>query len=111
MDQKIMSAKNRIKALAVLQKKGKRARKTTLPVEEFNALKKELTGRGPDEDWAPWRRQVAVEERRAEITALLNYYHELRGRTEKCHHNPPKGGYDWGYSQFWKELHEEAEAA
>lgn len=76
----VREVKSRLKALAALQKKGKRARKTTIPAEERAALLAELGLVGRSE----WGIAVAVIERRGEITAHLNFLRELRGK-EYCH--------------------------
>lgn len=76
----IREVKKRIKDLAVTQKKGKRARKTTIPAEERAKLLKEFNLVGASQ----WKIANAVIERRGEITAHLNFYRELRGK-EACH--------------------------
>lgn len=75
--------RERLKELAELQTKTKRARKTTLPKVEWEALKVDIlksTARFPDRGW--WDHSVAASDaklRKIEITACLNLYHELRG--------------------------------
>jgi hypothetical protein len=60
--------KQLLKSYAVIQRKAKRARKTTIPAVEREALLKEIGSSYPN-----------VMSRRIEITAALNFYHELRG--------------------------------
>jgi hypothetical protein len=86
----IRQVKSRIKALAVLQKKGKRARKTTIPAEERTALLAELGLTGKSE----WGIAAGVIERRGEISAHLNFYLELRGK-KPCH--GARSGTEWSY--------------
>ena len=77
MDAKIVFLKEKLKVLAALQIKTKRARKTSLPKEEWLALKNELAPKS-----AYWDHSVAASDarlRKIEITACLNLYHELRG--------------------------------
>lgn len=74
---KIAFLKNKLKELGGLQSKTKRARKTTLPKEEWLVLKNELAPKK-----AYWDHSVAASDaklRKVEITACLNLYHELRG--------------------------------
>ena len=77
----IHAIKDRIKELAVLQHKAKRARKTTIPSEERNSLMSEC---GIENSAATY-----VFYKKAEITALLNFYHELRG--SEYRHDVRKG--------------------
>lgn len=80
---KIRALKERIKALTILQEKTKRARKTTMPKQEWDALRVDIlksSGRPTGYEW--WDHASAASDarlRKAEITACLNLYHELRG--------------------------------
>lgn len=80
--------KDKIKELAELQKLTKRARKTTLPKEEWLALKQILAPKKAswDHNWAA----SEARQREMEITACINHYHELRGSAHR-HNN------SWGY--------------
>ena len=69
----IRTLKQRIKDLAEMQRDCKLARKTKYLPE---SREKELRAKWPS-SFAAW---ADVFERRAEITACLNYYLELRGR-------------------------------
>ena len=64
----IREIKQLLKSYAVIQRKAKRARKTTIPNAEREALLKEIQSSYPN-----------VMYRKIEITAALNFYHELRG--------------------------------
>lgn len=90
VDNKIGFLKEKLKTLAVLQTKTKRARKTSLPKGEWLLLKAEIitatTRLGSSE--SPyircWDHDSAASDaklRKIEITACLNLYHELRGST------------------------------
>lgn len=82
----IRRLKEKIKELAVTQKKNKLARKTkTIDPELKKKLLAELGIKYPE--WA----HASVEHRRAEITAHLNLYLELRGKTYR--HNAPTDPY------------------
>jgi hypothetical protein len=80
---KMFVLRDKIKELSELQKKTKWARKTMTPKWEWDVLKAEIlksTGRFPDRGW--WDHAAAASDarlRKAEITACLNLYHELRG--------------------------------
>jgi len=97
----IRALKEKIKLLADLQHKTKLARKTTMPKEEWLALKNELAPKKAswDHGWAASDARL----REAEITACLNYYHELRGSTYR--HNADVKGY-W-YDKYLKETQAE----
>lgn len=87
----ISTVRERIKSLAAIQIKAKRARKTVrIPKEEREALIKELSA------GKAWYSPASdVLRRRGEITAHLNYLHELRG--SKYEHGIKKlteDGYD-----------------
>jgi len=69
----IRTIRGRLKDLAVTQRKAKRARKTTIPKDERTALLKELGILYPE--WA----HADVMRRKVEITALINFRHELLG--------------------------------
>lgn len=75
--------KERIKTLSSKQRSLKLLRKTTLPVERKAALLEEtgLTGslKSEDAQALSYRAWSTVEDRRLEITACINIYHELRG--------------------------------
>ncbi len=64
----ICEIKQLLKSYAVVQRKAKRARKTTIPKEEREKLLKEIGASYP-----------GVMSRKIRITAALNFYHELRG--------------------------------
>jgi hypothetical protein len=70
----IFTIKERIKTLSANQTLAKRARKTTIPYGELYEIKKKLGGL--KKDW--WCAQGYVADHRIEITALLNFYHEIR---------------------------------
>ncbi len=79
--QAIKNLKERIKNLSSKQRPLKLLRKTLLPEDRRTAL---LAETGMAETWKdkgaiPYRAWVLVEDRRVEITACLNLYHELRG--------------------------------
>jgi hypothetical protein len=96
----IWALKERIKALSELQSKTKRARKTTLPNTEWLLLKNDLAPKK-----AYWDHNSAASDarlRKAEITACLNYYHELRGSTLRHGDAETLKGY-W-YSKYITEL-------
>jgi hypothetical protein len=91
--------KARLAALASEQRKAKRARKR-LAEAEFAALRRELTG----QDDPTWSAQRDVQERRVEITACLNLYHEFRGSP---HRHGIEKGWEWHYSRVLSRLREE----
>jgi hypothetical protein len=91
--------KSRLKNLAVLQKKTKRARKTTLPKEEYQKLKDEVCPKKTD--WYPTNEAFL---RRGEITAHLNFYREIRGK-EACH--SVRHGVEYEYESTLKRLRKE----
>lgn len=91
--------KSRLKNLAVLQKKTKRARKTTIPREEYLRLKEEVCPKKAD--WYPTNEALL---RRGEITAHLNFYREIRGK-EICH--AVRMGVEYEYESTLKRLRKE----
>jgi hypothetical protein len=96
----VWALKERIKALSELQSKSKRARKTTLDKAEWLLLKNELAPKK-----AYWDHNAAASDarlRKAEITACLNYYHELRGSTFR--HGDAELLKDYWYSKYMTEL-------
>lgn len=97
----IRALKEKIKMLADLQSKTKRARRTTLPKEEWLTLKNELAPKKAswDHNWAASDARL----REVEITMCLNYYHELRGSAFR-HNADPKG---YWYDKYLKELQAE----
>ncbi len=95
----IVMLKEKIKALAALQRRTKRARKTSLPVEESAALRKELSGGDPE--WGPRRAASEAEIRRVRITACLNLYHELRG---SAHRHAVREGMEGYHERFRREV-------
>jgi hypothetical protein len=68
--------RDRIKNLAAEQKLLKQARKTKMPKDRWEAIRKEL---GRDRDWTPQYAAFEAEANTLRITACLNLYHELRG--------------------------------
>ena len=100
--------KDKIKALALMQKKNKLARKTkSIDPELKKKLLAELGIKYPE--WA----HASVENRRAEITAHLNLYLELREKPYR--HNVPtdfhlKRTYDETIALLQRELNEPAKA-
>lgn len=97
----IRALKEKIKVLAATQKKNKLARKTkTIDPELKKKLLAELGIKYPE--WA----HASVEHRRIEITAHLNLYLELRGKTYR--HNAPTDSYLNGqYEKMIAALREE----
>lgn len=96
----IRALKAKIKDLAAMQVKTKRARKTTLPKGEWLLLKAELAPKK-----AYWDHDVAASDarlRKVEITACLNYYHELRGSTLR--HGDEKLPNEYWYGKYMTEL-------
>jgi hypothetical protein len=96
----IWALKERIKGLAELQSKSKRARKTTLDKAEWLLLKNELAPKK-----AYWDHNAAASDarlRKAEITVCLNYYHELRGSALRHGNAETLKGY-W-YGKYMTEL-------
>lgn len=92
--------KDKIKDLIEIQKLTKRARKTSLPKEEWLALKQILAPKKAswDHNWAASDARL----RKVEITACLNLYHELRGSAFRHgHENLPK---EYWYSKYMTEL-------
>lgn len=71
----LSTIKGRIKQYACEQTLAKRARKETLPKEELEMIKARL-GKA---DLTPYGAALFVYRRKAEITAMLNFVHELRG--------------------------------
>ena len=84
----------RIKDLEEKQIKTKYARRR-ISKEEFEKIRKEVGG---SEYWCP---QYEVFRRRAEITACLNFYHEIRG--SKYRHGVRKG-WEYIYKKYFEEL-------
>ena len=68
--------RDRIKDLAAEQKLLKRARKTTMPKDQWEAIRKEL---GRSYDWTPQLASFEAGNNTLRITVCLNLYHELRG--------------------------------
>lgn len=95
----VREVKSRIKNLAVLQRKTKRARKTTIPKEEYQRLKDEVCPKKAD--WYPTNEAFL---RRGEITAHLNFYREIRGK-EACH--AIRKGVEYEYKSTLESLREE----
>jgi hypothetical protein len=96
----IRALKEKIKDLAALQVLTKKARKTSLPKEEWLALKNELAPKK-----AYWDHSVAASDarlRKVEITACLNYYHELRGSAFR--HGDAELLKDYWYGKYMTEL-------
>lgn len=96
----IWTLKERIKALAELQSKSKRARKTTLDKAEWILLKNELA---PKKTY--WDHNAAASDsrlRKAEITACLNHYHELR--ESPFRHGNAELLKDYWYGKYMTEL-------
>lgn len=108
---RIRMLKERIKTLTILQEKTKRARKTTMPKVEWQTLKVDIlksSGRTPDRDW--WDHASAASDarlRKAEITACINLYHELRGSA----HRHDFKEYPYWYEKYLKGLRTEIEKA
>jgi len=94
--------KSRLAALASAQRKTKRARKR-LPEAELAVLRRELTG-SDNPQWCPQRDVV---ERRVEITACLNLYHEIRG---SAHRHGIEKGWEWRHESVLKRLRQELAA-
>ena len=69
----IREIKQLLKSYAVAQRKAKRARKTSIPKEEREQLLKEI-----GVTYAEYA-HADVMYRKIQITAALNFYHELRG--------------------------------
>lgn len=88
--------RSRIRDLSSLQRKGKRARKTTIPASEREALLRDigLVGR-------PNYAAQAVMDRRGVITAHLNFLHEIRGSE---HRHGVKKGTDYAYDEAIADL-------
>lgn len=89
----------RLAALATAQRKAKRARKR-LSEAELAALRRELTG----SDDPSWSAQHDVLERRVEITAHLNFYHEFRGSP---HRHGVEKGWEWRHDAVRSRLRQE----
>ena len=92
----IRTLKARVKELANLQKKGKRARKTLIP--DRAALLRELGIEAPED--APrhvWRRKAL-------ITAALNFSLELRG---KAYRHGVREGLEYSYEAELSRLRSE----
>ena len=73
---KIRALKEKIKDLADEQHLLKKARKTTMPKDQWEAIRVEL---GRARDWTPVDAAWQASSNSMRITACLNYYHELRG--------------------------------
>lgn len=97
----IRTLKEKIKALAVLQKKTKLARKTVrIDPELRKQLLEELGIKEPG--WAAGY----ARSRKIEITAHLNLYLELRGKTYR--HNTPEDSYEkQSYEKMLTQLRKE----
>jgi hypothetical protein len=95
---RMFALRDRIKALAAEQKLLKQARKTKMPKDRWEAIRKEL---GRDRDWAPQYAAYEADANTLRITACLNLYHEIRG--SEYRHNAE------GY-YYEKRLKEEREA-
>lgn len=103
----IWALKEKIKDLAEIQIQTKRARKTSLPKADWLALKNILAPKK-----AYWDHNSAAADarlRKDEITACLNYYHELRGSTYR--HGKTNDGLptdscarNYWYDKYMKEL-------
>jgi hypothetical protein len=91
--------RSRLATLAFAQRKAKRARKR-LPEAELAVLRRELTG-SDNLEWCPQRDVV---ERRVEITACLNLYHEIRG---SAHRHGIQKGCEWRHDSVLKGLRQE----
>ena len=89
--------RSQLKEMAILQKKAKRARKTTIDKKEREALLKELGIEYPE------AAGYDVFLRRAKITAYLNHSLMLRGRTYR--HGVRKG-LEYSYKKHIKQLEE-----
>lgn len=106
----IRALKEKIKELSAEQKLLKMARKTTMPKEQWEALRVQLLAfnRKPN-GWIPirgksWTHYHAALEASANsdrITACLNYYHELRGHEYR--HNTG-AGYNYWCNEYIVEL-------
>jgi hypothetical protein len=95
----IKTLKEKLKTLAVLQKKNKLACKTVkIDPEVKKKLLEELGIKYPE-----WARGYVVA-RKIEITAALNLYLELRGKTYR--HNAPEGFWKSDYEKAMKDLRE-----
>jgi len=95
----IGALRDRIKDLASKQRPLKRARKTTLPLQERRAAL-EKAGMSPASEF--WQTSWEVVERRAHITACLNLMHELKG--SEFRHGP---GEKWVYQRWDSRLRKE----
>ena len=95
--QRIHKIRATIKELSALQVKAKRARKTTIPKDERAALLKECGIKYPE-----WAHQDVMD-RRAQITAALNYYHELR---ESPHRHGVRKELTYAYEKYLAAFHE-----
>ena len=101
---RMMVLRERIKDLAAEQKLLKRARKTTMPKEEWEKIRVELgrpKGREGERSWTPQDAAYEADANTTRITACLNLYHEMRG--SEYRHNAE------GY-YYEKRLKEEREA-
>ena len=90
-----LKVRDEIKELSALQVVGKRARKTTIPKKESEALLRKFGVETPGE--AAGR----VGARKTRITALLNLHHELRGSEHR--HGISKGD-EYYYEKALKEI-------
>lgn len=96
----IRALKAKLKKFAEIQHKTKLARKTTLPKDEWLALKNDLAPKS-----AYWDHSVAASDarlRKVEITACLNLYHELRGSSYR--HGDEEG---YWYKKYMEQLRSE----
>lgn len=99
----IRNLKSRIKSLAIVQRKAKRARKTVkISAEERRQLIREITGSRDVSEW--WSPATDVLERRALISACLDLYNELR---EKEFRHGAKKGLEYLYRRYSEELRKE----
>lgn len=74
--------REKIKDLAVEQTLLKRARKTKMPKEQWEAIRVELgrpKGREGERSWTPQDAAFEAAANKLRITAYLNLYHEIRG--------------------------------
>lgn len=98
----IRALKAKIKELCAEQVLLKKARKTTMPQDQWEALRVQLLAfnRKPngwipirDKGWTPWHAALEASINSDRITACLNYYHELRD--SKYRHNVGAGFNYW----------------
>ena len=81
----IWALKEKIKTLSAEQKLLKMARKTTMPKEQWEAIRINL---GRARDWTPSDAAWQASSNSMRITACLNYYHELRGSSFRHNVDP-----------------------